>query len=168
MPIDSTKGIKMLYVFVDIKLDATHFVDTVRHNFEVGSSLALVSTIQFVATLQVCKCFTVLNIYNVNFFLIDCCYQSSIARFSPGIYCKQERLTQALGNGILPAARPRFSWLAASSFATRVLRELLPAVNCEEKKLRYTCRSVSSVRSCADYFIYLFFILSYSFSLTYL
>ena len=44
----------MLYVFVDIKLDATHFVDTVRHNFEAGTSLAIVSTIQFVATLQVC------------------------------------------------------------------------------------------------------------------
>ena len=57
----------MLYIFVDIKLDATHFVDTVRHNFEVGSSLALVSTIQFVATLQVCKCFTLL-IYNMKFF----------------------------------------------------------------------------------------------------
>jgi len=25
VPIDSTKGIKMLYVFVDIKLDASHF-----------------------------------------------------------------------------------------------------------------------------------------------
>ena len=57
----------MLYVFVDIKLDATHFVDTVRHNFEVGSSLALVSTIQFVVTLQVFKCFTLL-IYNMKFF----------------------------------------------------------------------------------------------------
>ena len=32
----------MLYNFVDIKLDATHFVDTVRHNFEAGKSLALV------------------------------------------------------------------------------------------------------------------------------
>lgn len=52
VPIDSTKGIKMLYVFVDIKLDATHFVDTVRYNFEAGTSLAIVSTIQFVATLQ--------------------------------------------------------------------------------------------------------------------
>ncbi|XP_022780567.1 2-(3-amino-3-carboxypropyl)histidine synthase subunit 1-like isoform X3 [Stylophora pistillata] len=41
IPIDSTKGIKMLYVFVDIKLDATHFVDTVRHNFETGKSLAI-------------------------------------------------------------------------------------------------------------------------------
>ena len=44
----------MLYNFVDIKLDATHFVDTVRHNFEAGKSLALVGTIQFVTTLQVC------------------------------------------------------------------------------------------------------------------
>ncbi|CAH3169937.1 unnamed protein product [Pocillopora meandrina] len=42
----------MLYVFVDIKLDATHFVNTVRHNFEAGKSLALLSTIQFVTTLQ--------------------------------------------------------------------------------------------------------------------
>ena len=58
----------MLYVFVDIKLDATRFVDTVRHYFKVGSSLALASTIQFVATLQVCKCFTILNMYNVKFF----------------------------------------------------------------------------------------------------
>jgi len=52
VPIDSTKGIKMLYVFVDIKLDGTHFLETVRHNFEPGASLAIVSTIQFVATLQ--------------------------------------------------------------------------------------------------------------------
>ena len=43
----------MLYVFVDIKIDTSHFVDTIRHNFEVGKSLALVSTIQFVAALQV-------------------------------------------------------------------------------------------------------------------
>ena len=51
VPIDQTKGIKMLYEFVDIKLDA---VDTVRHNFEAGKSLAFVGTIQFVTTLQVC------------------------------------------------------------------------------------------------------------------
>ena len=44
----------MLYVFVDIKLDAAHFFNTVRHNFEAGKSLALLSTIQFVTTLQVC------------------------------------------------------------------------------------------------------------------
>ena len=66
VPIDSTKGIKMLYVFVDIKLDATHFVDMVRHNFGPGTSLVLVSTIQFVATIQVCEfifCFLCLLSY---------------------------------------------------------------------------------------------------------
>ncbi|XP_060704132.1 2-(3-amino-3-carboxypropyl)histidine synthase subunit 1 isoform X1 [Hemiscyllium ocellatum] len=52
VPIDSTAGIKMLYVFVDIKIDSAHFVDTVRFNFPKGSALALVSTIQFVAALQ--------------------------------------------------------------------------------------------------------------------
>ena len=43
----------MLYVFVDIKIDLIHFIDTVKHNFEPGSTIALVSTIQFVAALQV-------------------------------------------------------------------------------------------------------------------
>ncbi|XP_035241594.1 2-(3-amino-3-carboxypropyl)histidine synthase subunit 1 [Anguilla anguilla] len=52
IPIDSTAGIKMLYVFVDIQLDTAHFLDTVRYNFTPGQSLALVSTIQFVAALQ--------------------------------------------------------------------------------------------------------------------
>ena len=53
VPIDRTGGIQMLYVFVDIKIDILHFLQTVRHNFDPGSSLALVSTIQFVAALQV-------------------------------------------------------------------------------------------------------------------
>ncbi|KFO87285.1 Diphthamide biosynthesis protein 1, partial [Buceros rhinoceros silvestris] len=53
VPIDATKGLKMLYVFVDIKIDATHFLETIRFNFAAGTSLALVSTIQFVSTLQV-------------------------------------------------------------------------------------------------------------------
>ena len=65
-------------------------------------------------------------------FLMDGSYQSSIVRFSLGMYCKQERLTQALGNGTLRATRPRFSRLAASLLATRVLR-LLPAINFDEK-----------------------------------
>ena len=43
----------MLYIFVDIRIDTAHLVDTVRHNFQSGASLALVSTIQFVAALQV-------------------------------------------------------------------------------------------------------------------
>lgn len=43
----------MLYVFVDIKVDNAHFLDTVKFNFTPGQSLALVSTVQFVAALQV-------------------------------------------------------------------------------------------------------------------
>lgn len=43
----------MLYVFVDIKIDASHFLETIRFNFAAGTSLALVSTIQFVSTVQV-------------------------------------------------------------------------------------------------------------------
>ncbi|XP_061136931.1 2-(3-amino-3-carboxypropyl)histidine synthase subunit 1 isoform X1 [Syngnathus typhle] len=52
VPIDSTAGIKMLYVFVDIQMDNAHFLDTLKFNFRPGQSLALVSTIQFVAALQ--------------------------------------------------------------------------------------------------------------------
>ncbi|XP_072320430.1 2-(3-amino-3-carboxypropyl)histidine synthase subunit 1 [Eucyclogobius newberryi] len=52
IPIDATVGIKMLYVFVDIQMDNAHFLDTVKFNFTPGQSLALVSTIQFVAALQ--------------------------------------------------------------------------------------------------------------------
>ncbi|MBN3293224.1 DPH1 synthase, partial [Polypterus senegalus] len=52
VPIDATVGIKMLYVFVDIQIDTAHFIETLRFNFSPGSSLALVSTIQFVAALQ--------------------------------------------------------------------------------------------------------------------
>ncbi|XP_070761907.1 2-(3-amino-3-carboxypropyl)histidine synthase subunit 1 isoform X1 [Enoplosus armatus] len=52
IPIDSTAGIKMLYVFVDIQMDNAHFLDTVKFNFSPGQSLAIVSTIQFVAALQ--------------------------------------------------------------------------------------------------------------------
>lgn len=43
----------MLYVFVDIKIDTAHLVQTLRFNFEPGAQLALVSTIQFVSALQV-------------------------------------------------------------------------------------------------------------------
>ncbi|XP_033747995.1 2-(3-amino-3-carboxypropyl)histidine synthase subunit 1-like [Pecten maximus] len=52
VPIDRTDGIQMLYVFVDIKIDTAHFLDTIRHNFSPGSHLAFVSTIQFVAAIQ--------------------------------------------------------------------------------------------------------------------
>ncbi|XP_053131581.1 2-(3-amino-3-carboxypropyl)histidine synthase subunit 1 isoform X2 [Hemicordylus capensis] len=52
VPIDSTRGVKMLYVFVDIKIDTAHFVETLRFNFQKGARLALVSTVQFVSALQ--------------------------------------------------------------------------------------------------------------------
>nr|CAD7201899.1 unnamed protein product [Timema douglasi] len=52
IPVDQTSGIKVLYIFVDIKIDALHFLETVRLNFPTTLRLGLVSTIQFVATLQ--------------------------------------------------------------------------------------------------------------------
>lgn len=52
IPIDQTVGIKVLYIFVDIKIDTMHFVESVKLNFPTSKRLALVSTIQFVATLH--------------------------------------------------------------------------------------------------------------------
>ena len=51
IPIDATL-IKMLYVFVDIQIDNQHVMETLRFNFKPHSTIALVSTIQFVAALQ--------------------------------------------------------------------------------------------------------------------
>uniref|UniRef100_A0ACB8EDK4 Diphthamide biosynthesis protein 1 n=1 Tax=Sphaerodactylus townsendi TaxID=933632 RepID=A0ACB8EDK4_9SAUR len=42
----------MLYIFVDIKIDTAHFVETVRFNFSAGAHLALVSTVRFASALQ--------------------------------------------------------------------------------------------------------------------
>ena len=52
IPVDQTVGIKVLYVFVDIKIDTLHFIESVKMNFTTDRKLALVSTIQFVATLH--------------------------------------------------------------------------------------------------------------------
>lgn len=52
IPIDQTEGIKVLYIFVDIKIDALHFINSVKLNFPLPKSLAFVSTIQFVSTLH--------------------------------------------------------------------------------------------------------------------
>ena len=54
IPIDTTT-INMLYVFVDIQIDVPHLVDTVKHNFPPNSSLAMVSTIQFITALHSCR-----------------------------------------------------------------------------------------------------------------
>lgn len=52
VPIQETEGIHMLYVFVDIQLNLSHFVDTLKVNFDPSTVIALVSTIQFVRGLQ--------------------------------------------------------------------------------------------------------------------
>lgn len=52
VPIDITQGIKMLYVFVGIQIDTTHFIDSLKHNFPAGMRLGLVSTIQFLTAIH--------------------------------------------------------------------------------------------------------------------
>lgn len=52
IPMDQTVGIRVLYVFVDIKIDAVHFIESVKLNFPITKKLAFVSTIQFVSTLH--------------------------------------------------------------------------------------------------------------------
>ncbi|ESN99835.1 hypothetical protein HELRODRAFT_83835, partial [Helobdella robusta] len=53
IPITQTQGIQMLYIFVDIKIDSLHFVETLKFNFQSNDGIALVSTVQFITTLQV-------------------------------------------------------------------------------------------------------------------
>lgn len=53
IPIQETRGIEMLYIFVSIEMNLGHFIDVLKANFEKDKKLALVSTIQFVPCLQV-------------------------------------------------------------------------------------------------------------------
>ncbi|XP_012260326.2 2-(3-amino-3-carboxypropyl)histidine synthase subunit 1 [Athalia rosae] len=52
IPVDQTTGIKVLYIFVDIKIDAMHCIESLQQNLPVITKIALVSTIQFASTLQ--------------------------------------------------------------------------------------------------------------------
>nr|MBE5724767.1 putative diphthamide biosynthesis protein 1 [Cucujiformia] len=52
VPLDQTKGVNVLYIFVDISIDPQHFLETIKLNFATGSKLSLVSTIQFLSTLH--------------------------------------------------------------------------------------------------------------------
>ncbi|PRP85627.1 hypothetical protein PROFUN_06416 [Planoprotostelium fungivorum] len=54
IPIDICNT-SVLYVFVDIKFDLDHFVQTVKFNFKEGTKLILISTIQFAASLGLAK-----------------------------------------------------------------------------------------------------------------
>ena len=52
VPIDITNGIQVLYVFVDIKIDLSHLIETIKFNFKTSEKLALVSTIQFASSIH--------------------------------------------------------------------------------------------------------------------
>ncbi|KAI9142717.1 putative diphthamide synthesis protein-domain-containing protein [Paraphysoderma sedebokerense] len=54
IPVNITT-LKTLYIFVDIQIDVNHFIDTIRYNFSPSTKLAVVSTIQFVASVQIAK-----------------------------------------------------------------------------------------------------------------
>ncbi|KAF7189747.1 2-(3-amino-3-carboxypropyl)histidine synthase subunit 1 [Pseudocercospora fuligena] len=51
IPVNVTK-IQTLYVFVDIQIDLEHLLATIERNFKPGSTIAMVGTIQFNATLH--------------------------------------------------------------------------------------------------------------------
>ena len=51
VPVDQMP-IKTLYVFVDIMVNMEHLLATIKRNFTVGTHMALVSTIQFIATIN--------------------------------------------------------------------------------------------------------------------
>ncbi|XP_015928782.1 2-(3-amino-3-carboxypropyl)histidine synthase subunit 1 [Parasteatoda tepidariorum] len=52
IPVNMTEKISMLYVFVDIKIDSLHLVQTISKNFDTNSPIVLLSTIQFVSSIQ--------------------------------------------------------------------------------------------------------------------
>ncbi|XP_015593804.1 2-(3-amino-3-carboxypropyl)histidine synthase subunit 1 [Cephus cinctus] len=52
IPIDQTVGIRVLYIFVDIRIDAAHCIESIQAALSITTKIALVSTIQFAATLQ--------------------------------------------------------------------------------------------------------------------
>jgi 2-(3-amino-3-carboxypropyl)histidine synthase len=58
VPIQDTVGIHMLYVFVNINVNVGHFVDTISQNFQKDKSVAFVSTVQFLTSLNVSQLFT--------------------------------------------------------------------------------------------------------------
>ncbi|KAJ3024690.1 Diphthamide biosynthesis protein 1, partial [Rhizophlyctis rosea] len=54
IPVSQTP-IKTLYIFVDIGIDTSHFVQTIHHNFEPPAHLIFISTVQFLTALQSAK-----------------------------------------------------------------------------------------------------------------
>ncbi|XP_003744317.1 2-(3-amino-3-carboxypropyl)histidine synthase subunit 1 [Galendromus occidentalis] len=52
IPMDRTDTLKVLYIFVDIRIDMHHLKETIKANFEPATRIGVLSTIQFVATTQ--------------------------------------------------------------------------------------------------------------------
>lgn len=52
VPIEQSYGIKFLYVFVGIKIDASHCIECLQATLPITTRIGLVSTIQFAGTLQ--------------------------------------------------------------------------------------------------------------------
>lgn len=78
------------YVFVDIKFDTKHFIDTVLANFDHGTNIVLVATVQFNNTLQAVRnelaktyTITVPKIAPLTPGEILGCTAPSVKRFSP-------------------------------------------------------------------------------------
>ena len=51
IPVSTTK-ISTLYIFVDISIDTSHVIATLKQNFQSGKTIAMVGTIQFNSTLH--------------------------------------------------------------------------------------------------------------------
>lgn len=49
VPVDRTSGIKMLYVFVDIKIDPLHFLETVNFNFGGKFHITIKENVNFLS-----------------------------------------------------------------------------------------------------------------------
>ena len=53
VPIDITNDIKVLYIFVDIQIDLSHLIETIKFNITTDKTIALVGTIQFASSIHV-------------------------------------------------------------------------------------------------------------------
>ncbi|CAD5215330.1 unnamed protein product [Bursaphelenchus okinawaensis] len=55
VPIQDTQGIHLLYVFVNININLSHAIDSISQNIDKNKKVALVSTVQFVTSLNALK-----------------------------------------------------------------------------------------------------------------
>ncbi|KAI6205069.1 hypothetical protein M3Y94_00750800 [Aphelenchoides besseyi] len=70
VPIQDTVGIHMLYIFVNINVNLSHFIDSIEKNFPKDKSIGFVSTVQFLTSLHAAK--NELNKHGFNVFIPQC------------------------------------------------------------------------------------------------